>query len=251
MKKTLTLIAMVAITMLVAAASFAAPGTLYQQEGTTADGPAGIDATGRGPAGDAGSLTNWKWQAGGGSSSGVYAGDLGWLDGTPVGTMAVKIEADVEMFVSQTIENNEIYFHLGNLFTATNADKTANITGTATYNNGMYLGIQFAHGTKTAADFELATGRIINGMQSDNDTWRAQNNKMDLQILMSWGAGYRTPDTFGVGAHGTITDTLWWLVDGGTPGSYNLDWQVKLLPTTYQPDGDYYLDPAFVSAPVL
>ena len=47
MKKTLTLIAMVAIAMLVATAGFAqpgsVPGTLYQQEGTTADGPAGID----------------------------------------------------------------------------------------------------------------------------------------------------------------------------------------------------------------
>ena len=65
------------------------------------------------------------------------------------------------------------------------------------------------------------------------------------------GAGAQAPDNYGEGAHATITDSLWWLINGGVPGTYTYTWVVTLLPEADQPDGDYWLDPASVSAPVL
>ncbi len=86
-------------------------------------------------------------------------------------------------------------------------------------------------------------------MQSDHDTWRAQDNQMDIEILMSDGAGWETPVNYGDGSHGTQTDTLWWAP--GATGTVNYQWRVRLLPEANQPDGDYYLDPTIVAAPAL
>jgi len=259
MKKLFTAIAMLAIVALISLPVIAAPGSLYDQEGTGDDGPAGIDASGQ-ALGANPSSTNWKWQTGGGTWSAIYGGSSGWLEESSTGDMSLKVEADIELFMSQEVSNNEIYFHIGNLYSATLADKTAYVDGTMTYNNGMWLGISFAElggdPIKVEADFEKDggdnyTGVILGGMQSDTDSWREQDNQMDLEIKLNWGAGWTPPDSFGSGSHGTIVHTLWWLVDGGNPGTYNYQWRVRLLPAPDQADGDYYLDPQIVATPVL
>ncbi len=233
----------------------AAPGTLYEQEGGANDAdPVEVDAAGQGPANA--SCTNWVYQYGGGSWTGIYAGDNGWLECEATGDMDLDVEADVEMYFTQSVANNKVYFHLGNIYDAELADKTAYVQGSFTTNNGQYIGISFQGTGKTEADFEkdgtgAFTGKIIGGMQSDHDTWRAQDNQMDLEILLNWGPGWAVPDAYGDGSHGTVTDTLWWLVDGGGTGTYNYQWRVRLLPTADQPDGDYYLDPTIVAAPLL
>ncbi len=251
------LIAVFAILALFAAPVMASdPGTLYQLEGdATYDGPSGIDASGQGPSTNPDS-TNWIWQTGGGSWSGVYAGSEGWLTVSESGDSRIKVEADIEMFYSETFSDNEIYFHIGNFTTATAANLTAYVKGNFTSNNGMYIGICFDGTTKIEDDMEKDgagnyTGKILNGMQSDRSVLGSQDVSMDIEFLFSWGEGWRVPDNYGDGADHTITDTLWWLVDGGAPGSYNVQWRVRLLPSTYQPDGDYYLDPAVVAAPLL
>lgn len=248
----------VAILALFPWAALATPGTLYQQEGGTNDqDPVEVDGAGHGPTGtDADNWTNWKYQYGSGSYSAVYAGDNGEMVAEQTGDMALDVEADVEMYITQTIANNKIYFHLGNVYSATENDKTAIVEGTLTSNNGQYIGISFAGQGKDASNFEQIggayTGKILGGMQSDHDTWRAQNNQMDLLMLMNVDGGpWQVPVNYGDGSHGTIHDTLWWLVNGGAPGTYQTNWLVRLLPTTHQPDGDYYLDPVIVSAPVL
>ncbi|MBE7559024.1 hypothetical protein HS125_08770 [bacterium] len=88
-------------------------------------------------------------------------------------------------------------------------------------------------------------------MVSDRDTWRVQNNSFDLEILLNAGSGWEAPVAYGDGAHSTIHDTLWWLVGGGAPGTYNYQWRVRLIFDSSQPDGDYHLDPAIIAAPVL
>jgi hypothetical protein len=229
--------------------------TLYEQEGTVDDGPSAIDASGQGPVTNPNS-TNWKYQYGGGTWSAVYGGSDGWVEETSTGDMTLDVEADVELYMYQEVSDNKIYFHLGNVINASLDDKTAYVNGSMYYNNGMYIGISFDGSNKDAANMEKDgsgnyTGRIIDALQSDNDSWRAQDNQMDLEIALSWGAGWRTPVAYGDGSHSTIHDTLWWLVDGGNPGAYNYQWRIRLLPDTYQPDGDYYWDPAVVATPVL
>jgi hypothetical protein len=260
MKKLFTAIAMIAIAALISMPVDAT--TLYQQEGTVSDGPSPIDATGQGPNGDdSDNWTNWKYQYGGGSWSGVYAASDGWLEESSSGDMELDIEADIELYYTESISGNKVYFHIGNIYDALahpNRDLTALVNGSFTTNNGMYIGLCFLGTSKDESSFEKDTGGnytgvILDGMQSDNDSWRVQNNQMDLQILLSWDGGstWAVPVAYGDGAHSTITDTLWWLVDGGNAGTYNYTWKIILLPEPHQPDGDYYLDPQIVAAPTL
>ena len=258
MKKALILIGMIAVLALVAAPVFASEGTLYQKEGTSTDGTPSI--IGVGPTGtDADNWTNWQYQTGSASWSGVYQNVLGqgWLTITDEGDSSVEVEADIELFCAETISNNKVYFHLGNIFTATTADLTAFIDGTFTTNSGMWIGISFEGTGKTEADFEKDgsgnfTGVILGGMVSHEDALgRAEENQMDVKILMNWGAGWLPPDDFGEGATGQFVDSLWWLVNNKQAGSYNYQWLIRLLPEPHQADGDYYLDPVVVACPAL
>jgi len=255
MKKVLTILALVAIAAVIGVpmGAFALPGTLYEQEGGTNDQDiVEVNAAGVNGSADA-NYTNWKHQYGGGSWSGVYS-PSGWVTASEPGSTDLKVEADVEMYFTESVSKNNIYFHLGNIYSATDADKTAYVDGSFSTNNGQWIGISFPPG-KLAESFEKVgtdyTGRIIGGMQSNHDTWRDQDNQMDVEIKLSWGTGWQVPGNYGEGAHGTIQDTLWWLVADGVPGTYNYQWRVRLLPTAHQADGDYYLDPVIVASPVL
>lgn len=228
-------------------------GTLYDQEGTASDGYAGINAAGQGPVTNPNS-SNWKYQYGGTSTwSGVYDWGAGWVEETTTGgNGALDIEADIEMYCATSVTDPKLYFHLGNIYNLASADKEAHVLGTMTSNNGQYIGLSFDGQSKTAADFDLGTGIISDAMVGTIDAGnRPLTAAFDIRIMMSWGAGYRLPDAYGDGAHSTIHDTLWWLVNAGTPGSYNVDWRINLLPEANQPDGNYHLDPVVTAAPVL
>jgi hypothetical protein len=253
-----------ALACLVLAPPASALNTLYTQEGTADDGYAAIDASGQGPTAgaddSADSAANWKYQYGGTATwSGTYSWDGdAWIEETETGDPDLDIEADIEMYASTSITDPKIYFHLGNIYTATDADKTATVSGTLTSNNGQYIGISFAGSSKDASNFETDgsgnyTGRIFDAMVGTVDVGGRDisTEAFDIVITMTWGAGYQVPDNYGDGAHSTITDTLWWLVDGGNPGSYNLTWKIVLEPETHQADGNYNLDPQVVAAPVL
>ncbi|MEW6744666.1 MAG: hypothetical protein AB1486_18070 [Planctomycetota bacterium] len=143
--------------------------SLYDQEGTVEDGYTPINAAGHGPFGDpSNSWLNWKYQYGGGSWSGVY-GDEGWIEEQSTGDSNLDIECDIEMYYTEQIWNNKIYFHLGNIYSATWDDMTAYVNGTFTSNNGMYIGICFTGTDKTESSFEKDgggnyTGRIFDAM---------------------------------------------------------------------------------------
>ena len=258
MKKIIFFLAFASLCFLLVKPVIAAPGTLYQQEeGTNDADPVEVDAAGHGPTGNlSDNWTNWIYQYGSGTWSGVYAADDGWLTADETGDSVLEIEADVEMYYTESIANNKIYFHIGNIYTATSADLTAYVQGTFSTNNGQYIGISFTGMNKDESNFEkdgggAFTGKIFDALQSDHDTWRTQDNQMDMEILMNWGTGWQVPVAYGDGAHSTIHDTLWWLVAGGAPGTYSYQWRIRLLPESNQPDGDYYLDPTIVASPVL
>lgn len=239
-------------------AALQAQNSLYDQEGTAADGYAAIDATGQGPFADPdNSWLNWKYQYGGGSWSGVY-GDSGWIEESTSGDSVIDIECDIEMYYSESFSNNKIYFHLGNLYTATSTDKTAYVAGTFTSNNGMYIGICFTGTGKDETNMEGDgsggyTGRVFDAMVGTVDVLGRDisGESFDCEFLLDWGTGWNPPVTYGDGASGTIHDTLWWLVGSGAPGTYNVTWRVRMLPETNQPDGNYNLDPVVVAAPLL
>lgn len=256
MKKMLAAFAMLAMIFAVAQSASADDplNNLYGQEGTEADGYEAINAAGMGPAVNPNS-TNWKRQFGGTHMDfAVYSWDSSawveeWdndIDGS------IDIEADIEMFYSQTITNPKLYFHFGDVSKATADQKSALVAGTFASNNGQYIGISFAGTTKTEEDFNRATGIITDAMVGTTDAGgRLVEDAFDARFLMTWGEGYQTPGSFGAGAHETIPATLWWLVNEGAPGAYNLVWKIDLLPTAYQKDGNYNLDPIVVAMPVL
>jgi hypothetical protein len=233
--------------------------SVYDQEGTTYDGYPGINAAGQGPSLDPdNSWMNWKYQYGGRSWTGVY-GPAGWAsrDGPAASGTRIEVECDLELYFSQEFERTIIYFHLGNPFTATEADKTAHVLGKFTSNNGQYIGLSFWGTNKDQNNMEQIgghfTGRIFDAMDGTIDVKGRDisNESFDIEILLDWGMGYTRPDYYGDGADGTIADGLWWLVNFGEPGIYNLDWQIRILPDAAQADGNYHLDPIVVAAPSL
>jgi len=263
MRYLITLIAFAAIAAVMAVPATAQyANTLYGQEGTAADGYPGINAAGQGPAGDeTDNCTNWKYQYGSGSWSGVYSWDGdAWLTCSESGDSKIEIEADIEMYWAETIENNKIYFHLGNPFTADAPAKQAYVNGTYATNNLMYVGISFDGTSKTDADFESdasgLTGRVLGGMVGSVDiggrdiSAEAFDVKFSLRVN---GGAWTTPSNFGYGAHDTIPNSLWWspISTGMTLGTGTMQWLVQIEPDAAQPDGNYYLDPAIVAAPVL
>ena len=240
-----------------------AGGTLYEQEGTLNDGYLTIDATNQGPAhpADSDNWTNWKYQYGGGTWTGVYRKD-GWLEvaGSSSGDSEIDIECDIEMYYTEEFSNNKIYFHLGNIYTATQNDKTADVDGQFTSNNGMYIGICFENTSKNPVDMlqDLAgnyTGEIVDAMVGTIDVLGRDitSEAFNVKILMSWdnGVTFHAPDTFGTGASNTIFETLWWLIDNGNAGNYPVKWRIELLPEQHQPDGNYHFDPGVVATPLL
>jgi hypothetical protein len=232
--------------------------SLYDQEGTVTDGTPEINAAGHGPYGDdRDDWNNWKWQTGAENMFGVY-GSAGWIGTDPPDDCELLIEADIELYAYQTCENHEIYFHIGNLSTATSTDKTAYCSGTLQSNNGQYIGFIIGPGKNLEGTEGSYTGRIIDGMVGTQDAWGRVFGvdipaaAFDCVLTMSEDGGLFTPFiTYGEGSHGTIQNAVWWLLGSGAPGSYTMQWKIEIEPDAEQPDGDYGFDPILVMSPVL
>ena len=266
MRNTITLLTILAVVGLFALPAVAGAqdpdGTLWDQEGTGNDGYSTIDASPySGPTGTASdSWTNWQYQYGGGTWSGVYRKD-GWLEESSSGDPNLDIEADIEMYYSEEYTKNKIYFHIGNIYTALQSpgtDLTTTFSGKFSSNNGMYIGISFDGTGKTPEDMLQDaggyTGEVQDAMVGTIDVLGRDisSEAFNAKFLLQWdGSGWQTPVSYGTGASGTILNTLWWLVNNGAKGSYDIDWQVELLPEEHQADGNYKFDPSLVVAPVL
>jgi len=259
MKKVLAFLVVVAVVgLFTLPANAAYDNTAYGQEGGGSDGYGAIDATGEGPEGDVtDNYTNWKWQSGSGSYSAIYSWDTdAWLVINDSNSSSIKVECDIEMYWSETTVNNEIYFHIGNPFTATTADKTAIVNGTYATNHPMYVGISFASTDKEDTDFELATGIVSDGMVGTVNIagQSIATEKFDIMFLLSFNGGaYEVPTSFGNGSHDTQTSVLWWdtMKTLNLTGTGTMNFLVRVLPPAGQADGNYHLDPVIVKAPML
>ena len=271
MKHTMSILALLAIAGFVCGTALAQDesGTLWDQETTASDGYAPINPKADGYAGPTGdtaadSITNWIYQYGSGSYTGIYRKD-GWQDITDVGDSTIDIECDIEMYYAESFEDNKMYFHVGNIGTAVankETDLTAIVTGSFNSNNGMYIGISFDGTSKTPEDMVQVegayTGEVTDAMVLVSDVLgRTPPDPIDaaafpVKFSLQWdGSGWQAPVSYGTGASGTILNTLWWLVNDGAKGNYNVQWKVELLPEADQDDGNYSFDPAVVVAPVL
>ena len=266
MRKVLALAIVVAVVgLFTLPANAAYDNTAYGQEGTGSDGYAPIDASGKGPMSDVtDNYTNWKYQTGAGSYSGIYSWDGdAWLDITETGDSVIDVECDIEMYWSETTENNKIYFHIGNPFTATTTNKTAVVNGTYATNHPMYVGISFDGTSKDENSFQGDgsggyTGVVLGGMVGTVDIGGRDisTENFDIQFLARLNGGaWLAPTSFGDGSHGTQHKVLWWSPTATgmltALGNGTMDFRVRILPPASQPDGNYHLDPVIVKAPVL
>ena len=261
MKKVLALAAVVAVVGLFTLPANAQTysNTAYGQEGTGSDGYGPINASGQGPAGDVtDNYTNWNWQTGAGTYSAIYSWDTdAWLVISQTGDSDIDVECDIEMYWSETTVGNEIYFHIGNPFTATTADKTAIVNGTYATNHPMYIGISFDPLTnKLVTDFDLATGIVTDGMVGTVDIGGRDISTEKFDVMFNCrfnGGAYLPPTSFGVGSHATQLNVLWWdtMKTLNLVGTGTFDFLVRVLPPASQADGNYNLDPVIVKAPAL
>ncbi len=228
--------------------------TLYGQEGTTADGHTPINAAGQGPTTNPNS-TNWQYQFGGTSTeSAVYSWDTSaWVetvatDTDPSTDSNLDIECDIEMYNQSTIVDPKIYFHFGNLQSLNANDRTAYVNGANWSNHRMWVGLLLPG--KVAGDI-AADGTITDAMEGTTDIGGndISAEAFDARIRMTYGAGYAGPDNFGDGAHNTIHDGVWWRLPSS--GFFPLTWKIEMMPTTYQEDGNYRLDPVLAVSPEM
>jgi hypothetical protein len=158
-------------------------------------------------------------------------------------------------------EGSRHYFHIGNVFSASEADLTSQSTALLSSNAGMYVGLNVsAMSHLSAASFEKdgggnLTGRIFDAVIGTTDVLgrSIDDQTIDLTVLLSWdgGGSHHPPDHFGDSPDGLVQDTVWWLINGGAPGNYSLEWMMRLLPTGGQADGNYYFESEIVISPVL
>lgn len=262
MKKVLTIAAMFAVFTMVAETANAQTysNTYYGQEGTDKDGYSPLNAKEHAPAGTIAELStsNWKAQWGSSSYAAIYSWDGdAWLETQNEGDGSIDIEVDIEMFWSETIANNKIYFHIGNPFTATAADKQAVVDGTYACNHPCYIGISFDGTSKDDSSFDLATGTVLGGMVGTTDIGGrdVSTNSFDVSFLCktSNNGAYVPPTSFGAGSHDTQQSVLWWspTATGITEGTGTFRYLVQIHPDAGQADGNYHLDPIIVKAPAL
>jgi len=173
---------------------------------------------------------------------------------------AVRYTLELQVYTAYTLEGGKCYFHLGNIYSAGEEDLTIHPAGSFTSNAPVYVGLNLsAMPNIDSGSFETGgggglTGRIFGGMIGTIDIAGRDisDESMDLRILLSWdGEPHKPPEYYGYSPDGNVPDTLWWLVSDGEPGTYTLDWEIRLLPEPDQADGNYYLESEIVVAPVL
>jgi len=174
---------------------------------------------------------------------------------------SIDCTVDLEIYAGYQVSKAKTYVHLGNVFQASDADLTFQADGSLTANAGMYIGLRVsAMSNITAGSFETdgngkLTGTIFGAMAGTVDVLGRDisNEAIDLRILLSsnGGGSYYPPDYFGQSPDGNIDRTIWWLINNGMPGTYDLIWQMRLLPEPAHADGNYYFESEIVVTPLL
>jgi len=174
---------------------------------------------------------------------------------------SIDCTVDLKIYAGYQVSQAKTYVHLGNVFQASDADLTFQADGSLTANTGMYVGLRVSTMSNiTAGSFETdgngkLTGTIFGAMAGTVDVLGRDisNEAIDLRILLSsnGGGSYYPPDYFGQSPDGNIDRTIWWLINNGAPGVYDLIWEMRLLPEPAHADGNYYFESEIVVTPLL
>ncbi len=197
------------------------PGpTLYEQEGTAADGYQAIDASGRGPSGDAtDNYTNWKYQYGSYAWFGVYSWDEdAWVEETDTGDGQLEIEADIEVY------------SFGSFASPTGAGGwMADVSGHLVSNGGQYVGISVDSSKQLALmPRELDVPLRENNVPTDTP---------EANVALSMNGGpWRLPREDGWPQSTGTQNTAWWLVADGASGAHTVRFQMRGLRDQAEPD---------------
>jgi len=180
-------------------------GSLYEQEGTPDDGYLAVNAAGLGPGGDSSdNWTNWIYQYGQASWSGIYSEEQGWLMVAESGEMRLRVEADIEVYSS---------FGAG----SSGQESSGQVTGSLTSNTGQYVGIS------------LSDQRPARGEAQGRTSSRTSGRSRAVRLALSADAGpWRPPELYESSAPGAADETAWWLVKRGSAGSFVLQWRLVL-----------------------
>ncbi len=176
--------------------------------------------------------------------SGIYDwGDGEWIniEGEPDAT-SIYVRCDIEMYVKQIHDANEIYFHIADNIT----HLSAIINGTISSNNGQYIGIEIPENkdiTKLVGTVDIGNRDITS--QTIPVTWELREYDPNSQTWTAWRTG---DDTYG---NGGKDHAIWWLIAGGDPCDHTYQFRCSIDPAYHQPDGRYELDPALAIAPIL
>jgi len=198
--------------------------------------------------------------------AGTYVGKFqsvspGGTRGPDIHTPDVSVSLNLEMYCGYEIRDSQCYVHLGNVFVAELDDLTLRVAGTLNANMGMYVGLNLSglgspwHQPVERDSQGNPTGRILGAMHGTVDVLGRDISQetFDVHVAMSWngGASFSPPEYFGTAPDGSVANSLWWLVGDGSPGRYDMAWDVRLLPGNAQADGNYRFVPELVVTPRL
>ncbi len=175
--------------------------------------------------------------------SGIYDGtDYRWvnIEGDPEAT-SIYVRCDIEMYVKQVHDVNEIYFHIADNTT----QMSAKINGSLHSNNGQWIGIEIPENKdieKLVGTFDIFN-RDISG-EYIPVTWELR------EFLNGAWIPWRIADDIGYGNNGQ-DHAYWWLIADGEPCDHIYQFRCTINPAYHQPDGRYELDPAICVGPVL
>lgn len=163
---------------------------------------------------------------------------------------------DLSPRATLTMRGYDIRFHLANLGRAErDGSLIAHITGTLTFDTDfMWVGLHMpGKADKIERDeWGMPTGVIVDGMvPRPQGRCYSRNRPFNMEVLLNDGVsgdgGYRPPEWYGPVPGGTEAESLYWGIAG--PGTFPLDWTVRLRPGANQGTGVYDFDPVVVLRP--
>lgn len=187
--------------------------------------------------------------------SGIYDyDDTKWIDITPAGyhETPIAVTCDIEMYVTMTLDNDTVYFHIGKPTTY----MEALLHGTITTNNGQAIGILIPG--QDVSDPKVPVLKFVEDGFGRHYADMSEVAKLaygDIPVSLEFsywtGTEWTAPDPGQWGLGNGNSDYAWWW--SGVPIASTHEFQIKvdITPDIHQGDGRYTIDPVLVAAPVL
>ena len=171
-----------------------------------------------------------------------------WEHGTETGKSWMTVTADIEMYLSMSLDATDVYFHIATDGTQFEAE----INGELCSNNGQWLFVSSELDTK-----DLTKLFFIQDIFGRDEAWYIANGRtVPNPIPVEWYLKDECDADFRLGQYsqGGNAGQLWgvtWLLCNGEPCCHPFIIKIVIKPEFHQPDGRYEMDPLVTVAPVL